>query len=132
MIGKGKDRAYRCLGPNSNCQHRYFCHFFGMQKALRITTPRKDQPLLKVKPFLEHVRQISMVAWLLSKFITMDKQAISSQGGYLYKQQITYKHASDGFQCNAVCNQSYIYTFISETNLFQKHTRDVQNCRCTV
>ena len=51
----------------------------------------KTYPDSKFDPFLKHVQQFSIDAWLLGVVILIDEQTIELKGMHVDKLQITYK-----------------------------------------
>jgi hypothetical protein len=49
--------------------------------------------------------------WVPGKFVAIDEQTIGFQGLSGLKVRITYKREGDGFQCNAICDRGYTYSF---------------------
>ena len=47
--------------------------------------PRKDDPNFKVREFLNHVKFISMEAWICGVDISIDEQTIKFQGRHVDK-----------------------------------------------
>ncbi len=45
------------------------------------------------------------------KWVAINEQALGFQGALGMKLRISYKREGDGFQCNAVCNAGYTYSF---------------------
>jgi hypothetical protein len=45
------------------------------------------------------------------KWVAIDEQTIGFQGALSMKLCISYKREGDGFQCNAVCDRGYTYSF---------------------
>jgi hypothetical protein len=60
---------------------------------------------------LRHVQKVSMEAWKLGRDIAGDEQTIGFQGNHRDKRRITYKNEGDGFQCDAICEKGYTWTF---------------------
>ena len=52
-----------------------------------------------------------MGAWQLGLDISGDEQTIGFQGRHADKLRITYKAEGDGFQCDAICDAGYTWTF---------------------
>ena len=52
-----------------------------------------------------------MRAWQLGCDISGDEQTIGFQGHHADKLRITYKPEGDGFQCDAICDAGYTWTF---------------------
>ena len=52
-----------------------------------------------------------MRAWRLGHDISGDEQTIGFQGCHADKLRITYKAEGDGFQCDAICDAGYTWTF---------------------
>ena len=52
-----------------------------------------------------------MRVWSLAKNVSVDEQTQGMKGRHLDKIRITYKKEGDGFQCDALCNGGYTFTF---------------------
>ena len=52
-----------------------------------------------------------MRAWRMGRDISGDEQTLGFQGRHADKLQITYKAEGDGFQCDALCDSGYTWTF---------------------
>ena len=72
---------------------------------------RKECPTYKVDSFLKHLQQVSMKAWRLGQNISGAEQTIGFHGRHADKLQITYKAEGDGFQCNALADSGFTWTF---------------------
>ena len=86
-------------------------HLFCVQDPLIIPPPTSTNLNFKVESFLEWMKVISMEAWQLGKIISVDEQKIGFQGRHGQKLRITYKREGDGFQCDALCDSGYTYSF---------------------
>ena len=49
--------------------------------------------------------------WLLGIAILIDEMTMRFKGKHADKQRITYKNEGDGFQCDALCQDGYLYQF---------------------
>ena len=78
---------------------------------MKQTPSRKEKPNWKIEPLLEYTNEVSKVAWELGIHITCDKQTIGFQGKHKDKKKIAYKREGDGFQCDAVGEDGYTYSF---------------------
>ena len=67
--------------------------------------------MYKVDSILKHTQVMSMRAWRLGRDISGDEQTIGFQGKHEDKLQITYKAEGDGFQCDAICDSGFTWTF---------------------
>ena len=52
-----------------------------------------------------------MEAWLLGEVFSVDEQTMGFKGNHVDKLRITYKKEGDGFQCDALCQDGYTFTF---------------------
>eukprot|EP00957_Ditylum_brightwellii_P005467 418498-Ditylum_brightwellii.AAC.1 len=52
-----------------------------------------------------------MEAWKLGSNISCDEQAQGFQGNHTDKQRIMYKAEGGSFQCDAICQNGYTYSF---------------------
>ena len=51
------------------------------------------------------------IAWLLSEWISIDQQTIGFKGKRGDKLRINYKREGDGFQCDAIYDDGFTYSF---------------------
>ena len=107
----GNDFVKSCLGPNATRRHKHFKHFLAVQDPLQINPSREQYPNWKVEPLLIWMKKVSMEAWKCGRIISVDEQTIGFQGRHGAKLRITYKREGDGFQCDALCDDGYTYTF---------------------
>ena len=107
----GNNFVNRSLGPQAVRRHKHFRRFFATQNPLLRPPSTKDSPNWKVDSFLKWIIKISTKAWRLSQKISVDEQTIGFQGRHVSKLRITYKNEGDGFQCDALCNDGYTFTF---------------------
>jgi hypothetical protein len=109
---QGSDLCYNSLGGSAGIKrHKHFKAFFCIQDPLRATPSKSTRPNHKVDNLLRHMQQISMQAWDLGPDIAIDEQTIGFQGRHKDKLRITYKNEGDGFQCDAVCDSGFTFTF---------------------
>jgi len=107
----GNDFIKNNLGPNAERRHKHFRRFFGCQDPLKVTPPRSQFLLWKIKEFLDHCNTVGPKAWLLNIWISVDEQTNGFKGKHADKLRINYKKEGDGFQCDALCNDGYTYSF---------------------
>ena len=107
----GCDFISRCLGPGAERRHKMFRRFFAVQDPRLATPPRVNKPNWKVDPLLDWIKKVSMKAWSLGENFSMDEQTQRMQGRHPLKLRITYKKEGDGFQCDALCDNGYTFTF---------------------
>ena len=84
---------------------------FTVQDPAKISPDRKQRPTYKVDPIIKHLQEVSMRAWRLGHDISGDEQTVGFQGRHADKLRITYKAEGDGFQCDAICDAGYTWTF---------------------
>lgn len=113
----GNDFVHRCLGPGTARQHIHFKRFFAVQDTLKRALPLSTCQNWKFDPFLNWMKSVSMKAWRLGKSVSVDDQTIGFQyrhgfqGCHANKLRSSYKSEGDGFQCDALCDSEYTYTF---------------------
>ena len=91
---------------------RMFSHFMTLYDCRE--DPRKLQkkdPLWKVAPLLEHLRKNCQRCWVMGKWVSIDGQTISFKGRHGLSLQIMYKREGDRYQCDAVCKESYTFSY---------------------
>ena len=108
---QGNDLCYCVFGCDAVQHHKQFKAFFCVQDPMKIAPSRKERPTYKIDPFLVHVQERSMRAWRMGRDISGDEQTLGFQGRHADKLQITYKAEGDGFQCDALCDSGYTWTF---------------------
>jgi hypothetical protein len=108
---QGNDLCSSAFGPNAAVRHRQFKAFFCVQDPMKPVPSRTAYPNYKVDPLLRHMQEVSMSAWRLGRDIAGDEQTIGFQGNHRDKRRITYKNEGDGFQCDAICQKGFTWTF---------------------
>ena len=111
-FANGKKIVCSYMGPNAERRHRHFKRFFGVQNPIKVAPSKNNFPLWKVKEFLDHINMICPTAWLLSEWISIDEQTIGFKGKHGDKLRINYKREGDGFQCDAICDDGFTYSFL--------------------
>jgi len=107
----GNDMCSRIFGRDASRRHKMFKHLFTIQNPLKHIPSRKSHPNFKVDPFLLWIQAVSMDAYQVGKFISIDEQTIGFKGMHADKLRISYKKEGDGFQCDALCCNGYTYSF---------------------
>jgi hypothetical protein len=113
---QGNDFIAGIFGSNSVRRLKHFQTFFSVQNPLILPPSRKTNTNFKVDPFLTWIWAVGVTAWSLGRTFSIDEQTIGFQGKHQDKQGITYKKEGDRFQCNALCQDGFTYSFY-----FQKH-----------
>ena len=49
--------------------------------------------------------------WVQGKWVAIDEQTIGFKGRSGMKLRISYKREGDGFQCDAICDEGYTFSF---------------------
>ena len=68
-------------------------------------------PLWKVRRLLKILLKQSMKMWVPGKHLSVDEQTIAFKGSSSMKLRISYKKEGDGFQCDAICDRGYTFSF---------------------
>jgi len=75
-------------------------------------TPKaKKNPLFNAQPLLDELNHQAKKMWTTSKWVSIDEQTLGFKGRHGLKLRILYKREGDGFQCDAVCDRGYTYSF---------------------
>ncbi len=72
---------------------------------------QKADPLWKVERLLRHLNKRCRDMWIPGKWVAIDEQTLGFQGTSGMKLRISYKREGDGFQCDAICDAGYTFTF---------------------
>ena len=72
---------------------------------------QKKNPLWKVERLLAHLNKRCRDMWIPGKWVAIDEQTLGFQGASGMKLRISYKREGDGFQCDAVCDAGYTFSF---------------------
>lgn len=72
---------------------------------------QKKDPLWKLTSILEELRKNSQKCWIPGKWVSIDEQTIAFKGAHGLALRITYKREGDGYQCDAVCEDGYTFSF---------------------
>ena len=101
----------RALGPNAARRFREWKCCFSLQDPKLPVPSRKTHPNFKLDEFNRHLLKIWRYAWRLKRDLAGDEQTMGFKGQHVDKLRITYKDEGDGFQCDAICDDGYTYTF---------------------
>jgi len=107
----GNDMCYQNFGRDVSRCHNMFKNLFTIQNPLKFVSSRKSHPNFKVDPFLLWIQAVSMEAYQMGKFISIDEQTFGFKGMHADKLRISYKKEGDGFQCEVLCCNGYTYSF---------------------
>ncbi len=105
----GHRKSHRVSGKR---RWKHFRRYFTLSDFRE--NPKESQranPLWKVQTLIDELNEQASCMWVPGKFIAIDEQMIGFQGSSGLKVRITYKREGDGFQCNAICNRGYTYSF---------------------
>ena len=72
---------------------------------------QKADPLWKVERLLQHLNKRCRDMWVPGKWLAIDEQTLGFQGASGMKLRISYKREGDGFQCDAICDAGYTFSF---------------------
>jgi hypothetical protein len=72
---------------------------------------QRKNPLWKVQRLIEELNKQAKDMWVSGIFVVIDKQTIGFQGQLGMKLKISYKREGGGFQCDAVCDSGYTFSF---------------------
>jgi hypothetical protein len=75
------------------------------------TAAKKKNPLWKIQPLLDELNHNAKKMWTTGKWVSIDEQTLGFKGKHGLKLRITYKKEGDGFQCDAVCDMGYTFSF---------------------
>jgi hypothetical protein len=64
-----------------------------------------------VQRLLNKLNNNAAKMWILGKWISINEPTLSFQGWSRIKLCISYKKEGDGFQCDAICNNGYTFSF---------------------
>ena len=68
-------------------------------------------PFWKVHSILDELRKNAQRCWVTGKCVSIDEQTIGFKGQHGLALRITYKREGDGYQCDAVCEDGYTFSF---------------------
>jgi hypothetical protein len=107
-----KRNAATCKTIKAARRWRHFRRYFTV--ADYRDSPREKQkvnPLWKVQELLDELNKQAKDMWVPGKWVAIDEQTLGFQGASGMKLRISYKREGDGFQCDAVCDAGYTYSF---------------------
>ena len=114
MISKALARKNLATGNTIKASRRWkhFRRYFTMQDYRE--NPREQQrknPLWKVQRLIDELNKQAKDMWVPGIFVAIDEQTIGFQGQSGRKLRISYKREGDGFQCDAICDSGYTFSF---------------------
>jgi hypothetical protein len=93
-------------------QWRHFRRFLTLSDYRDSPGEKQKADLLwRVWELINELNKQCKDMWIPGKWVAINEQTIGFQGASLMKLQISYKQEGDGFQCNALCDSGYTYSF---------------------
>ena len=123
----GNDELFSLFGANGKRRHQHFRTFFTVQDPRKADPGRDKESNWKVKPFLDHLNEIFQEGILLAENISLDEMTISFKGNHVDKLRINFKRTGDGFQCDAICQDGYCYSFVFRNEKVDPKYADLVN-----
>ena len=71
----------------------------------------KRGPLFKLEHLLSFMRYKWPRGWRLGMHLSLDEMTVGFKGRCALVTRIKYKKEGDGFQCDAICEDGYCFTF---------------------
>ena len=65
----------------------------------------------KAQSLVDELNYRAIKHWVPGKWVAIDEQTIGFKGRSGMKLRISYKREGDGFQCDAICDEGYTYSF---------------------
>ena len=123
----GKDFVHQSFKGKINMhrRHRHFKAFFSCQDPMMEPPPRDKYPNWKIQPLFLWMNYIFPKMWLLGVDISVDEMTMRFKGKHVDKLRITYKKEGDGFQCDALCQDGYCYSFFFRNEPAPKEFTDM-------
>jgi hypothetical protein len=91
---------------------RHFRRFFTLADYRdNPSVKQKEDPLWKVRQLIDELNKQAKDMWIPGKWVAIDEQTIGFQGALSMKLRISYKREGDGFQCDAIFDRGYTYSF---------------------
>jgi hypothetical protein len=72
---------------------------------------QRKNPLWKVQSLIDELNHCARKYWIPGKWVAIDEQMIGFKGRSGMKLHIYYKGEGGGFQCDALCDKGYTYSF---------------------
>jgi hypothetical protein len=72
---------------------------------------QRKNPMWKVQSLLDELNHRARKHWVPGKWVAIDEQTIGFKGRLGMKLRISYKREGDGFQCDAICDEGYTFSF---------------------
>ncbi len=114
LISNALQRKNAAMGKTVKAAHRWKHFGWYFTVADYHESPKEKQksdPMWKVCELLDELNKQAKDMWVPGKWVAIDKQTLGFQGASGMKLRISYKREGGGFQCNAVCNGGYTYSF---------------------
>ena len=87
---------------------RFLCLYDFRENPRRL---QKKDPLWKVASILDELRKNCQRYWVTGLSVSIDEMTIGFKGKHGLALRITYKREGDGYQCDAVCEDGYTFSF---------------------
>ncbi len=104
------------LGNGEDCKGRLkldalppLLHFARLLEEFK--QQQRLNSLWKVQHLINELNKQAKDMWVPGVFVAIDEQTIGFQGQLGMKLRISYKQEGDGYQCDAVCDSRYTFSF---------------------
>jgi len=94
------------------CWWRHFHRFLTLSNyRLNPADEQQKNPMWKVQSLIDQLNYRARKHWIPGKWVAIDEQTIGFKGRSGMKLRISYKREGDGFQCDALCDEGYMFLF---------------------
>ena len=106
-----------------------FCQFFTCLTIVWILQMSNGKnPMWMVQSLIDELNYRAHKHWISGKYVAIDEQTIGFKGRSGMKLRISYKRKGDhGFQCNALFNERYTFSFFFQNGDPPKKGREYNN-----
>ena len=104
------DMYHNYFGPNAAERHVDFNIFLTLVDPRTPSPTRKEDHNLKINLLINKLIYMSKKLMTMGKWISVDEKTIQFKGMHVDKLQINYKKEGDGFQCDAICADGYMFS----------------------
>jgi hypothetical protein len=107
---------------------RHFRRFLTLSNyRLHPADEQRKNPMWKVQSLIDELNYRARKHWITGKWVAIDEQTIGFKGRSGMKLRISYKREGDGFQCDALCDKGYTFSFFFRHGNAPKIGREYAN-----
>jgi hypothetical protein len=99
---------------------------------LNLAVEQRRNLMWKVQSLLDELNHCARKHWIPGRWVAIDEQTIGFKGRSGMKLKISYKREGGGFQCDALCDEGYTFSFFFVMAMHQRLAASMTTLSCPI